>query len=167
MRYHIILINLVIILCFPASVLAGELAASFDDVLQIKGEKVTVHISAFRFSPESIGVDFSTYWKIEGKHPLGGFPARPTTRIGLFYVMWGGKRYNVPLSYYEDCFDPYLRKKLGWWDNQGGVSVRTADNGKSILVEMEASQIACCGYSILWVIDNMGRVARFVDSSIP
>ena len=167
MRYRIILITLVIILCFPASVFAGELVASFEDILQINGEKVTVHISSFKFSPESLGVDLSAYWKIKGKHPLGGFPAKPTSRIGMFYVIWGGKRYNVPLLYYEDCFDPYLRKRQGWWDNQGGVSVRTADNGKAVFVEMEASQITCCGYSIVWVISNRGQVSRFVDSSIP
>jgi hypothetical protein len=167
MRHSIFLIKFLITLIFPALVSADELAASFEDVLQINGEKVTIHISSFKISPKTLGVDFSAYWKINGKHPLGGFPAKPTSRIGIFYVIWGGKRYNVPLPYYEDCFNPYLRNKQGWWDNQGGVSVRAADNGKSILVEMEASQIACCGYSILWVINNRGQVARFVDSSIP
>ena len=167
MRHFIILIILVIILCLPACVLAGELVASYEDVSEICGKKVTVHISSFKFSPKSLGIDLSTYWKINNRHPLGGFPAKPTTRIGLFYVIWGDKRHNVPLKYYEDCFAPYLRTKQGWCDDKGGVFVKEAEGGNSILVEMEASQVACCGYSVIWTINNEGQVTRFVDSSIP
>jgi hypothetical protein len=131
--------------------MAGEIVATFENTLKIKNDKVTVHISSFQFSPESLGINLSAYWKINGRHPLGGFPAKPTSRIGLFYVIWSDKRYNVPLTYYDDCFDPYLRIKKGWWDNQGGVFIRPADDGKSVLIEMEALQIACCGYSVIGI----------------
>lgn len=161
------LVLIVFLLCFPISTSAGELITSFEKVLKIGGEKVYVYISSVPFSPKSLGADPSTYWRVNGKHPLGGFPATPTSRIAEFYVKWGSNHYDIPLPYYEDCFDPYLRKKLGWWDNQGGTSVLPADDGKSILVEMEASQITCCGYLVQWVISNKGVVSRFVDSSIP
>lgn len=151
----------------PVLVKAGDLAISFEEEVIVGDDVVSVHMSSLEFSPEALGVDMSSYWDLNGTAVLGGFPAKPSKRLGFFYVIWQGKRHNVAKRYYEDVFDPNLQARRGWWDNNGGVLVRVSDDDESILVEMDSSHIACCGYIVTWIVDKNGSVSRFVDSSVP
>lgn len=147
--------------------MAGELAASFKKKVAVGDSEVIVHMSSVSFSPESIGIDMSGFWEINGKQPLGGFPAKPSTRLGLFYVVWDGKRHNIPESDYHDVFAPNMQERRGWWENHGGVLVTVSEDAESVLIEMEASHISCCGYKVTWIVNRTGTVHRFVNSSVP
>lgn len=167
MVYHNKLYLLWVFALAPILGRADDLIASFDQELTVGDDLVVVHMSSIEFSAEALGIDMSSYWDVNGKAVLGGFPAKPSERLGLFYVVWQGRRHEVAKRYYEDVFDPNMQVRRGWWDNRGGVQVMQGNDGESILIEMEASQISCCGYVVTWVVDKNGGVRRFVDSSIP
>ena len=164
---RVVFATLLFSLFYASPGLAESMPTSFQQDLQVNGDKVTVYLASSGFTPETLDIDLSAPWQIDGSYPLGGFPAKPARRMESFHLTWGGKRFDIPPEYYRDCFDPNLRPRQGWWHNQGGVMVRPSDNGDSVAVEMEVSQIACCGYQVTWIIDNNGRVTRFVDRTIP
>lgn len=145
---------------------SGELVAQLHQQRLVAGQTVEVFMAAFRFSLTAAGIDGRQPWQIDGQTPIGGFPSLPGSRLGSFYLVWNGRRLNIPPVYYQDVFDPPLAQRRGWWDH-AGVMISVADDEQSLLIELLASESACCGYRVIWLVDAEGNVSRFSDPSIP
>ena len=153
---------IVFIALLHASAAFGD---SFTSSININGKEVSVHIEST--DDTGITVTNGKPWLLEkGHYAIGGWPADPKGRIISFTVRWGANEYKVPKELYSDVFNSLLKTKRGWWDN-GGVLIRTDHDQSHILVELESSHVACCGYVVQWLISKNGEVTRFVDTSIP
>lgn len=66
--------------------LAGKMPGSFIGELNEDGEKTGLRISSTCVKPGSLDLDLSAPQKINGVISPGGFPARPTKRMGRYHI---------------------------------------------------------------------------------
>lgn len=156
-RHFIVLVTLL-----QASTAFG---GTFSESININGNDVSVHITST--DATGISVTNGKPWRLKNGYAIGGWPADPKGRIISFTVKWGTNEYKVAEELYSDVFNSLLKTKRGWWDNGGGVLIRPSHDQSHILVELDSSHVACCGYVVQWLINKNGEVTRFVDISVP
>lgn len=152
------------IFAFLALQVTTVFGGEYSESIRVGSETVTVTIKTEETT--NIKPIDGKPWKLEEGFAIGGWPAEPINRITHFSVKWGQKVREMPKELYNDIFNALLKSKRGWWDD-GGIIIRKSNDESYILVELESSHVACCGYTIYWSITNEGKFSRVVDNSAP
>jgi hypothetical protein len=139
----------------------------FEKSIRVGSAVVALRIERGPYKPPKDRPDLVRPAKFNGQPALGGLPHDPKSRLARFDLTWDGRTVAVPQRLYENCFEPDLRSREARWSNHGGILLTPSESGDSLLVEMDATWLACCGYTVTWVLRSDGRHSRFIDSSIP
>jgi hypothetical protein len=124
--------------------------------LILQNDSVKVVIKTANFTPKEhrIGKDKQGYvTTIDGKAPKGVDGNLPKIELISITVTFNGKPVAIPLSAYNDLYEPNVSSFNIYFDKKGTIFLYMSDNSDG-----------AGGYSVAWIIKDGKYLKRYVDS---